>query len=208
MMCNFLPVATSHMSTKPSPALATILPSAVSATCSVWPGPLTMARGFFTWSGSGRSFSCPTAMQMSARAANTPHPLVSSFIRHLLRSAPERMGEASFLASLSASDLAAGERLLQLGHPVIRHLGVGEVQPGELLEVLQLLQARIRHLGATEVQRGELLEIRELLEARIRHHSAGAAHVEREPDDRLHLQRVIPRHRADEDHDRLQVGLL
>src|SRR5205085_11548485 len=35
----------------------------------------------------------------------------------------ERMGEASFLASLSAGDLAAGERLLQVGHPVIRHLG-------------------------------------------------------------------------------------
>src|SRR2546423_624799 len=177
MMCNFLPVATSHMSTKPSPALATILPSAVSATCSVWPGPLTMARGFFTWSGSGRSFSCPTAMQMSARAANTPHPLVSSFIRHLLGSAPERMGETSFLASLSAADLAAGERLLQVGHPVSRHPGGAEVQRGELLEVLQLLQARVRHLGVGEVQLLELLEMLQLLQARIRH--PGAVEVQR-----------------------------
>src|SRR5437763_16376440 len=128
-----------------------------------------MARGFFTWSGSGRSFSCPTAMQMSARAANTPHPLVSSFIRHLLRSAPERMGETSFLASLSAADLAAGERLLQVGHPVSRHLGAAEVQRGELLEILQLLQARIRHPGAAEVQRGELLEVLQLLQTPIRH---------------------------------------
>ena len=72
----------------------------------------------------------------------------------------ERMGEASFLASLSAGDLAAGERLLQVGHPVSRHLGAAEVQRGELLEVLQLLQARVSHLGAGEGQRGELLEIR------------------------------------------------
>src|SRR5438874_8866931 len=70
----------------------------------------------------------------------------------------ERMGETSFLASLSAGDLAAGERLLQVGHPVSRHLGLGEVQRGELLEVLQLLQTRIRHPGGTEVQRGDLLE--------------------------------------------------
>src|SRR5438874_1294804 len=129
-----------------------------------------MTPSFFTWSGSGRSFSCPTAMQMSARAANTPHSLVSSFIRHLLRSAPERMGEASFLASLSAGDLAAGERLLQVGHPVIRHLGAAEVQRGELLEILQLLQARVRRLAtAGEVQRGEMLEILQLLQALIRH---------------------------------------
>src|SRR6266699_2291703 len=98
-----------------------------------------MTPSFFPWSGSGRSFSCPTAMQMSARAANTPHPLVSSFIRHLVRSAPERMGEASFLASLSTGDLAARERLPQIGQPVIRHLGAGEVQVGELLEILQVI---------------------------------------------------------------------
>src|SRR4051812_4346414 len=61
------------------------------------------------------------------------------------------MGEASFLASLSAGDLAAGERLLQVGHPVILHPAAAEVQRGELLEILQLLQARIRHLGAAEV---------------------------------------------------------
>src|SRR5205085_3714751 len=81
----------------------------------------------------------------------------------------ERMGEASFLASLSAGDLAAGERLLQVGHPVIRHLGAAEVQRGELLEILQLLQARIRHPGAAEVQRGELLEVLQLLQTPIRH---------------------------------------
>src|SRR5205807_4167879 len=85
---------------------------------------------FFTWSGSGRSFSCPTAMQMSARAANTPHPLVSSFIRYLLRSAPERMGEASFLASLSADDLAAGERLLLCsGRPLLKALALSSRLP-------------------------------------------------------------------------------
>ena len=70
------------------------------------------------------------------------------------------MGEASSLASLYAADLAAGERLLQVGHPVSRHRAGTEVQRGELLEMLQLLQARIRHLGGFEVQRGELLEIR------------------------------------------------
>src|SRR5207248_6407642 len=47
----------------------------------------------------------------------------------------ERMGEASFLASLSAGDLAAGERLLQVGQPVTRHPRAAEVQRGELLEV-------------------------------------------------------------------------
>src|SRR5947207_566504 len=75
----------------------------------------------------------------------------------------ERMGEASFLASLSVGDLAAGERLLQVGHPVSRHLGGTERQRGELFEFLQFLQARIRHLGDAEGQRGEFLEMLQLL---------------------------------------------
>ena len=32
------------------------------------------------------------------------------------------------MPSLSAGDLAAGERLLQVGHPVSRHIGVADVQ--------------------------------------------------------------------------------
>src|SRR5205807_3248828 len=79
---------------------------------------------------------------------------------------------------------------LATAHPTSYTLSLHDALP----IFLQLLQARTLHLGVGEVQRSELLEIFQLLQARIRH----LAVVEVHPDHRLARQLVVARDLAAE----------